>query len=330
MTEPGKKITVLFTGAGGAGTIYILKHLKRHGIFRTIAIDMDKYAPGLYFADAGYVVPPVGSEDYFPKVEEIIKREKVDVAVPLIDEELIGFCGLTEKIGGLEVLLPKKQFVEMAVDKLRMANEFSGKGIPVPESSKFEKGANAHKYPFVIKPRFSRGSRGFAVIRAARELDAYLSSTKFPIEQLMVQHFVDGTEYTVSAVVSKDGKLLAVVPKEVITKRGITQVGITRKDKKIEELCHAINEKFEPCGPFNVQLITDKKDGNPYVIEVNPRYSTTVALTIEAGVDEVGSLILDRMGRKFGINRDFRENLAMLRYYEQVFLEENTIKGLLR
>ena len=177
------------------------------------------------------------------------------------------------------------------------------------------------KMPFIIKPRFSRGSRGFRVIRKENDIEKYFNEEKFSKEELMVQQYIEGKEYTVSVVVSKEGKLLCVVPKEIILKKGITQIGATRKSEIIEELCIRINEKFNPRGPFNVQLIIDEKN-IPYIIEVNPRFSTTVALTIESGVDEISCLILDRLGKQFKIQENFKENLIMSRYSEQLFIEE--------
>jgi carbamoyl-phosphate synthase large subunit len=315
------KINVLFTAAGGAGTIYMIKHLKKMKRFRIVAVDANRYAAGLHFADKAYVVPMIGSENYINKILEIVTNEDIDVAVPLIDEELSLFFKFEEKVEKLKVLIPKKRFTDIVLNKLRMVEEFSKKNIPVPESYSFSDMNSKIKMPFIIKPRVSRGSRGFRIIREKAEIEKYLNEEKYAKEELMVQKYIEGKEYTVSVIITKEGKLLSVVPKEIILKRGITQIGITRKNRIIENLCKKINEKFNPCGPINVQLIIDEK-GKPYVFEVNPRFSTTVALTIESGVDEISALILDRLDEKFNIEKKFKENLIMTRYSEQLFVEE--------
>ena len=99
-----------------------------------------------------------------------------------------------------------------------------------------------------------------------------------------------------SVVVWRDGIVRAVVPKEIIDKRGITRLAVTRKNDAIDRLCRNIQERLRADGPFNVQLRLDA-NGTPLPFEINPRFSTTVTLTQAAGVDELGSLVDMALGR---------------------------------
>lgn len=323
------KPTILFTGAGGAGTIYILRHLRQSGLFRTIAVDMNRYAAGLYIADQGYVVPAIHAADYWPRMREIVREENVQVAVPLIDEELIGFLDLAGSLPGLEVLSPRREFIAQTLDKWKCAQALGPEFAPSTHllASSMPAGPESSEaaFPYILKPRFGRGSRGFAILRNAEELRLHLERLGKPVPGLIRQEYIQGTEYTISVVVDKTGRLLAVVPKEVIRKVGITQVGVTRENPQLEEVCRRINERLHPCGPFNVQLIVRHSDRRPFVIEINPRFSTTVALTIEAGVDEVTWLLLDRLGKPYTPHSAFRKNLLMTRYSGQLFLEEKVV-----
>ena len=109
----------------------------------------------------------------------------------------------------------------------------------------------------------------------------YLAAASLPPDQYIVQDRLHGPEFTTSVVVALDGSLLTIVPKEAVDKRGITQVGVTRAVPEIDVLCRAIARELDPKGPFNVQLILGD-DRVPRVIEINPRYSTTMALTLAA------------------------------------------------
>lgn len=40
---------------------------------------------------------------------------------------------------------------------------------------------------------------------------------------------------------------------------------------------------FKPCGPITVQLIKDKKSGDNYYIEINPRFGLGAPLSMMAG-----------------------------------------------
>src|SRR5262249_38742871 len=161
---------------------------------------------------------------------------------------------------------------------------------------------------------------GLAFLEGPADLRAYLAAAPLPAERYILQERLRGTEYTTSVVVALAGPLLAVVPKEAADKRGITQVGITRSMPAIDPLCRAITRELDPRGPYNVQLIVGA-DGMPRVIEINPRYSTTVALTLAAGVNEVDAVLRHALGEDPG-KLTFEPNLVMLRYTAQIYVQE--------
>lgn len=324
-----KPIHVLFTAAGGAGTIYILKKLQGLEEYRTTTVDMNPYAVGLQIANSGYVVPVVTSSEYFNVIKKIVKKEKIDIIVPLIDEELLGMAnfGVRMKIA---VLLPQKGFILMCLDKLKTSRELQSKNILSPKTwshDEFKKMKDKKNFfPKIIKPRNSRGSRGFMSINSYKDYHHYLNNSSFAKEKLIFQEPIKGREYTISVIVKKDGKIIAIVSKEVIEKKGITKIGVTRRNKAIEEVCRKIQEKFQANGPFNVQLIINEKDKKPYIHEINPRFSTTVALTIESGINEVDILIKDRLNIRSKTPKFFKKNLIMIRYEDQVFINEKKLK----
>jgi carbamoyl-phosphate synthase large subunit len=88
----------------------------------------------------------------------------------------------------------------------------------------------------------------------------------------------------------------------------------------IDALCRQMHECLQPNGPFNVQLMLDAS-GQPHVFEVNPRYSTTVALTLAAGIDEVDVVLRHALGETLE-PLSFREDFMMLRYSTQTYLPE--------
>jgi carbamoyl-phosphate synthase large subunit len=117
--------------------------------------------------------------------------------------------------------------------------------------------------------------------------------------------------------VNQAGQVRAVVPKRVICKRGITRIAVTEYSNAIDRVCREVQEKLHANGPFNVQCII--KGGVPYIFEINPRFSTTTVLTIEAGVDEVGGLIAEAMGEPYEWG-DFQNGVTLVRRTEHVFM----------
>jgi predicted ATP-grasp superfamily ATP-dependent carboligase len=58
------------------------------------------------------------------------------------------------------------------------------------------------------------------------------------------------------------------------------------------------------------------------VIEINPRYSTTMALTLASGVNEVDAVLRHARGEDPG-PLTFEPDLMMLRYTAQVYVKEH-------
>ena len=83
-----------------------------------------------------------------------------------------------------------------------------------------------------------------------------------------------------------DGRLRAVVPVKVDSKRGITIRAETCADAKVIEVCIAIHAAVPAAGCYNIQLIKTET-GEVLPFEINPRVSTTLCLVVAAGVDPI-------------------------------------------
>ncbi len=308
------------TGGGGAGTIAATNFLNTTEKYRIVLCDSDRWAAGLQFADAFYVVPLAADKRFLKAIKHIIRKEQVDIFIPLIDEEILRCYELKDTFPKLLILLPKYNFAKIALDKWLMIKEFEKHGLPCPKTYLLSENLTRNfKFPLIFKPRIGRGSRNVIKIYSRRELEAYKIISGLREDQILLQEEIPGREFTVSVVVNNMGKVLAVVPKEVIYKKGITIVAVTRECRSIQNLCLNIQKKLNPCGPFNVQLIL-KKNGIPKVFEINPRYSTTIALTMAAGVNEI-DILAEKKAYK-GPLLPFKKDLVMTRFYSQIYFQE--------
>ena len=75
-------------------------------------------------------------------------------------------------------------------------------------------------------------------------------------------------------------------------------------------------------GSFNVQL--KEYNGKIFVFEINPRFSTTLVLSIESGINEIDLNILFYNKKNVEYIRNFKETI-LVRRWENIFLpgEEN-------
>lgn len=321
MSDLNAPIRVLFTGGGGAGTIEVIKALKATGRYFVIAADASEYSAGFPVGDRAYVIP-WGVDPAFPgAMRRIIAAERPHFVVPLVDEEIpIVHSLVSDEFPQVKVVAPRREFCELALDKWKMTIALCEAGLSVP-ATWLASDASHCTYPAIIKPRTGRGSRGFSTLAGPNDLAAYLAATSRPASDYIVQERMGGVEYTTSVVVGLRGPFFACVPKEVKVKKGITQVGVTRDVPAIDELCRSIQERLRADGPFNVQLFVEP-DGIPRVIEVNPRYSTTVALTLAAGINEVEVVLRAALGEDVGALA-FVPDLMMVRYPAQVYVPES-------
>ncbi|MFQ3544289.1 ATP-grasp domain-containing protein [Halobacillus rhizosphaerae] len=310
--------TVFLTGAGGAAVPGLIRILKSKG-YRVLAGDMDPHAVGLYTADQGFKLPQGDSPEFSKKLAELCQQEKVDVLIPLVDEELPASAALGSE--SLAVLVPDKTFIELCLDKYKLMQAFEKAGIPFPRTKLASEGAHDLKFPIIAKPRVGRGSRGVEVFQSIDEFNSY-RGTLPSAKDILIQEYIDGLEFTVSVCVWRDGRVQAVIPKEIIKKRGVTQLAVTRKNSVIEKVCIKIQEQLQADGPFNVQLRIDKQ-GVPFVFEINPRFSTSVSLTIASGFDELNYLVDRALGVRSSQNISWKEGVVLLRQTLDEFITED-------
>ena len=176
------------------------------------------------------------------------------------------------------------------------------------------------EFPLIAKPNQGRGSRQMHKIYNKVQLEGYFKLYNLDNKSALLQKYIGGDEYTISAIVNNKNKLISVVPKKIILKRGITRMAISKYNEKINDVCKKIVEKLKPCGHFNVQLKV--YNDIPYIFEINPRLSTTSVLTDKVFGNEV-ELFIDNFDKE-NITPDFKikENIIMARYEEAIFYKK--------
>ena len=289
-----------------------------------MATDVDPTAPGLYLADRGHLVPPGDSEAFLPRMRALCAEEGALAVIPLVDEELSRIPALERD--GVVVLLPRPNFVSTCLDKYALMRTLDEAGIGVPRTwsaDEWPVGAvDSAPDGFIVKPRSGRGSRGVVCIESAQDVARVIAESGYAMDELLVQERITGPEYTVSVVVWRDGNVQAVVPKEVLLKQGVTRYAVTRRNDAVAKACRAVQNELGADGPFNVQLALDER-GRPRIFEINPRFSSTAALTVAAGVDEIAGLLRQATSGAPRMHDRWREGVTMVRRWTDEFISED-------
>ena len=296
-----------------------MKSQKELGI-EIIALDMDPASSGMFMAHGRAVIPAPAHPSFIAETIALCRRLKAQCLIPIIDEELLIFAANRERFAaaGIKLIANSAQTVRLAKDKYLSYQFCLRQGILAPRTflPAQIKAIKNSDYPLIIKPVAGRGSQDTVKLNSARELDFFRRGRK----DYIIQEFVYGDEYTIDIVASPDGHILQALPRQrVMVKAGMSYNGRTVKDRRLISYGKAVAKKFFITGPFNVQCIVNKK--GIYLLEVNPKFSAGLPLTVAAGVNI--PLILVKFAFGMAVKKKeliFRDGLYMLRFWEEIFV----------
>ncbi|MEN2999473.1 MAG: ATP-grasp domain-containing protein [Acidilobaceae archaeon] len=265
------KATVLVTGAGGPAGINVVKLLKRDG-FRVVATDASPYSEGFALADASYVVPPAHHPQFPEELERVARGEGVDLVVITVDEEIEVLS--SRELGEKYVMHPPHT-VEVCLNKY-LTYKAVEKALPevVPEYSTSPRELSSEHV--VSKPVKGRGSRGIAVGRREEFQER---------EGVFFVEYLPGDEWTVDIVTSREGELLAAVPRRRLkTRAGVSVIGEVRLEERVLRYTERLLQIMKFTGPLNIQF-KESSRGELKLQEINLRFSGALDISAAAGVN---------------------------------------------
>ena len=284
--------------------------------------DSSCLSPAIHLVDRAYVVPPIASGKYIDALAEIVRRKRIDLLIPLIDSELPTIAGARDLFAdlGCIALISSPGVIQICRDKLATFDALRQAAIDTPDTWSWEDALRRrrHRFPYYLKPRAGSAAIGNYVVRNVDQLRVFGSVVKEPI----VQEFVEGSEYTLDVYTGLDGRPRCVVPRKRLEVRtGEVSKALIVKDRAIMTVGRRVAETLGECrGVVTVQCIVTS-DRRIRVIEINPRFGGGAPLSIHAGADFPKWVLQELLGRRLRINpTGFRDDVAMLRYDESVFL----------
>lgn len=295
--------------------IQLINNLKKH--FKIIGVDCSNLTPASYFADKFCQVPKYRKQEYISTLLDICKKEKVDILIPLFENEFPILDKNRDKFKeiGTFLMLSDKRVLSICNDKWTTYQFFTDNNINTPKSYLNIEDC-MKKIPLFIKPRQGMGSKHSYRVNNIKELNFYFELIDNPI----IQDYVEGTEYTIDCICDLEGNVISAVPRERIEVRsGEVSKSRTVRDFDIINAVIDLCKKLKVVGPVTIQCIKDCDD-NIRFIEINPRFGGGVPLSFEAGVN-YGQILKDIVKGKDiqPIIGEFKE-LTMLRYDEAVFI----------
>ncbi|MBS4220160.1 ATP-grasp domain-containing protein [Bacillus sp. FJAT-49711] len=295
---------------------------------KVIAVDCDPTAPALYHADRFEIVPRIDHPEYISILKNLCHAYKINGVLSLIDPELTLLSSFKEEFekDGIHIFVSDKNAIDICYDKYLTHIFLQENDIPsVPtyiDLDVVRQDLNEGKltFPLIVKPRYGSGSVGVQKVTNYTGLLELWEMT----DDLIVQPFIDGSEYCVECYID----ILTKEPSNLFSKRkinmraGETDKSIAIKDPILIDTTYKLIEALKPSGPIDIDYF-QTKDG--YMLsEINPRFGGGYPYAYEMGQNFIKSMINNLNGipnasydKYLG---DYEEGKTMVRYDHFIIL----------
>lgn len=291
---------------------------------RIIGFAYESLEPGIYMhdlVDKTYHLPypSAGTEVLLNRINYIHSKEKLDVIIPNFDAELFPMMKIESQLKslGINTFLPTlKQFEErLKVNLVEFGRNYN---IRVPHSRALyslwdiNTIPNDFYYPVVVKGQHYDAHIAYTPEQASTYFKKISTKWGLPI---IIQQFIQGTEYNVTGLGDGEGNTIAAVPmrKQYITDKGKAWGGITIDDQSILELTRHFISSTHWRGGFELELLKDANN-NFNLLEINPRLPAWVYLAVGAGQNIPEALVKLALGEKVEPFESYAVGKMFIRY----------------
>jgi predicted ATP-grasp superfamily ATP-dependent carboligase len=239
-------------------------------------------------------------ERFVEAVLAVCARERIDTIFPSNDPWIYVFAKNRERFTAHGILIPVPDYetVTKPLDKHRTVECAEEVGFPAPLSflpdgeRAIRRIATELPPPWVVRPRFTTGGRGLAIVETEQKLLDTAREVAARHGRPMVQEYIPGKgKQNFYLVMDRTG-----APRSVFTPR-VTRVAgrVFRNSTAACESAppHPLTEQAVGLlrhvgwwGGATIQTKVDARDGQPKLMEINPRLGTHLWYRTELGINE--------------------------------------------
>ena len=306
---------ILVTGVGGPAGINTARLLKQENGVHVVGCDIDENSTGKFFVDIFLICPRASDGPLYEKwIRETVEKYTIDVLIPTVHDELPVLSTFCDDLP-CEVIISKSDVISLGDDK-KLTYEWAA--IHLPHNiirnvllSEWTEAWSSDNEQF-IKPRKGRGARGCKVV--TKDELVWLKAHTKDTDSYIVMENMPGTEWTVDAYVGRDGALVYAVARERMgLAGGISIKGRTVQNKAVLDATKTMLDALQCRGPVCIQWKEDR-EGTPRLIEINPRLSGGLLISVHAGVNPISNILKEHKGEK--LERQEWNEVTVLGYYE--------------
>jgi len=277
--------------------------------------DIDHRHSGKLFVDRLLQLPKTKLKNkYINKLNSYIRSHKIDLFIPISEEEIILFNLNKKKIKVKNYISPSDNLIKVGIDKYKTNLLLKSLNLPCPWTLTSKNYKKIPKFPCIVKPRSSRGSKNIFYCNNFEEAKFF---SKY-IDNVIFQEILEPKEKEITCGIYRfKNKKIKVIQLMRKLKDGYTGWAKPIKNSKIKKQCDKIANKIDFFGPANFQLILTKK--GPMIFEINPRFSSTVLMRNYLGFKDLVWSIEEKFNFKLKEKKILEEKI-IARYDEVNFL----------
>lgn len=315
------KKKILIT-AGGTATAWHLCNIIKEYFDNKLEIHIcdinDEYlVASSIFAYKFHKVPSIYEDNYKEYMINLLKNEKIDIIVPLIDFDLVTFCSDSNELKNINVIstAPLLNTTETLTNKKNLEIFLKNNNIPYVPSVILENVLEDKEY--VIKPIRGFGSRGVEILNGLEIKNRKLD------EDMLIQEKCNKKEVTAEIF---NGEFLSIFVRErVETKSGVcTKMVPFNNDQVIDSLKRLINVIKCPIA-LCIQLM--ELDGIWRITDCNLRLGAGTALSSAIGFQLARSFLATLVNEQVPSEwlKPNKKVKSVLRVYKEIVINDNNI-----
>lgn len=298
-------MNILLSSAGRR--TYLVEYFKKalNGKGKVFAAN-SQFSPALPVADDYVLTPLIYDDNYIPFLVDYVKRNQIDVIIPLFDIDLPILAQSKAKFAeiGVEVIVSDYRITQICNDKWESFKFLEENGFNSPKTfislDKVKKQLEKDfiDFPLIVKPRWGMGSIGIYKAENLIELEVFYKKVKTEIESsylqfeskekinqsVLIQQYIKGQEYGLDIFNDLNGShLKTFVKKKTAMRSGETDSAITKNDKVLQLLGEKLSQKLKHIGNLDSDWFRTKDE--VFILEMNCRFGGGYPFTHLAGAN---------------------------------------------
>jgi len=290
-------------GPAGVSSIRAIQKINKTKDVKISGYDVDANCAMSEWVDDFFISPAAKDHNFESFLAE--KVQNSDLLVPSGGNDLLAISKIKDKFPKALRFFSEISTIESCVDKSKTFSIFKD-FVFIPRTENF-------RFADVVfaKPKDGKGSLGCTILNS----DAITPAT----ENMIYQEYLPGREITVDALFDTQGSLRVCVPRErVKTRGGISTCARFLKSDFYRKSIVEMSKVMKFIGPICFQFKEDL-DGNPKLMEINPRMAGGYGMTLAIGINFIEMMIKDDYKHENEII-DFDREIIVSRIFEEVII----------